>query len=77
MGYIGLPWWEVKNPPALWENLGFNPCFGKTPLDWLPIPVFLPEEFHGQRSLAGYNPWGHKELDMTELYTTLWSITQL
>ena len=31
-----------------------------------PTPVFLPEEFHGQRSLAGYSPWGHKESDMTE-----------
>ena len=31
-----------------------------------PIPVFLPEEIHGQRSLVGYSPWGHKELDMTE-----------
>ena len=29
-------------------------------------PVFLPGEFHGQRSLAGYSPWDHKELDMTE-----------
>ena len=29
-------------------------------------PVFLPEESHGQRSLAGYSPWGHKELDMIE-----------
>ena len=28
--------------------------------------IFLPGEFHGQRSLAGYRPWGHKELDMTE-----------
>ena len=32
----------------------------------LPIPVFLPGEFHGQRSLAGYSPWGHKDLDTTE-----------
>ena len=31
-----------------------------------PTPVFLPEESHGQRSLAGYSPWGPKELDMTE-----------
>jgi len=31
-----------------------------------PTPVFLPEEFHGQRKLVGYNPWGHKESDMTE-----------
>ena len=31
-----------------------------------PTPVFLPVKSHGQRSLVGYNPWGHKELDMTE-----------
>ena len=28
--------------------------------------VFSPGKFHGQRSLAGYSPWGHKESDMTE-----------
>ena len=33
--------------------------------EWLPIPVFLPGEFHGQRSLAGHSPWGCKELNMT------------
>ena len=31
-----------------------------------PTPIFLPREFHGQRSLAGYSPWGCKESDMTE-----------
>ena len=31
-----------------------------------PTPVFLPGESHGQRSQAGYNPWGPKELDTTE-----------
>ena len=31
-----------------------------------PTPVFLPEESHGQSSLAGYSPWGHKESDRTE-----------
>ena len=36
---------------------------------WLPIPVFLPGEFHGQRSLAGYSPWGRKKLDTTEWLT--------
>ena len=30
------------------------------------IPVFLPGEFHGQRSLVGYSLWGHKESDTTE-----------
>ena len=29
-----------------------------------PTPVFLPGESHGQRSLAGYSPWGHKESDL-------------
>ena len=29
-------------------------------------PVLLLGESHGQRSLAGHSPWGHKELDMTE-----------
>ena len=29
-------------------------------------PVFFPGQSHGQRSLAGYNPWGHKESDRTE-----------
>ena len=35
--------------------------------EWLPIPVFLPGEFHEQRRLAGYSPWSHKELDTTEV----------
>ena len=37
--------------------------------DLQPTPVFLPGEFHGQRNLAGYSPWGCKELDMTESHT--------
>ena len=32
-------------------------------------PVFLPREFHGQRSLTGYNPWGLKESDISERLT--------
>ena len=34
---------------------------------WLPTPVFLSEESHGQRSLAGYSPSGHKESETTEV----------
>ena len=34
---------------------------------WQPTPVFLSGEPHGQRSLAGYSPWGHTEWDMTEV----------
>ena len=33
---------------------------------WQAIPVFLPGESHGQRSLVGYSPLGCKELDTTE-----------
>ena len=38
---------------------------------WQPIPVLLPGEFHGQRSLVGYSLWGHKESDTTEWLTLL------
>ena len=31
-----------------------------------PTPVLLPAKSHGQRSMAGYGPWGYKESDMTE-----------
>ena len=34
--------------------------------DMQPTPVFLPRESHGQRSLVGYGPWGHQEVDVTE-----------
>ena len=33
---------------------------------WQPDAVLLPGKLHGQRSLAGYPPWGCKELDMAE-----------
>ena len=48
-----------------------NPWVGKIHCrrEWLPTPVFLPGEFLGQRSLEGYSPWGHKELDTTEQLT--------
>ena len=34
---------------------------------WNSSSVFFPEKSHGQRSLTGYSPWGHKELNMTEV----------
>ena len=57
----------VKNPPAMQETK-FNPWVRKISWRraWQPTPVFLPRELHGQRSLAGYSPWGHKELDMPQ-----------
>ena len=58
----------VKNLPA---NVGdtrcrFDPWVRKIPWSrkWQPIPVFLPGEFHRQRSLAGYSLWGRKESNM-------------
>ena len=33
---------------------------------WPPTPIFLPGESHGQGSLVGYSPWGHKQSDRTE-----------
>ena len=49
----------------------FDPWVGKIPWrrEWLPTPVFLPGEFHEQRNLVGYSPWGRKESDMTEELT--------
>ena len=46
----------------------FKLWVGKIPWSrkWQVTPVFLPGKFYGQRSLAGYSPWGHKESDKTE-----------
>ena len=50
------------------KRLGFDPWVRKIPWRraWQPTPVFLPGESNGQRSQAGYSPWGHKELETTE-----------
>ena len=59
-----------KNPPVNAGDirLSFNPWVGKVPWRraWQPTLGFLPGESHGQRSLVGYSPQGHKELDTTE-----------
>ena len=58
----------VKNLPANSGDAGSTPGLGRFPWRrrWWPTPVFLHGESHGQRSLVGYSPWDHKELDMTE-----------
>ena len=57
----------VKNLPAMQEtqvgSLGWEDPLEK---EWLSAPVFLPAEFHGERNLMGYTPWGHKDLDTTK-----------
>ena len=64
----------VKNLPANAGNArdaSLIPGSGRFPWrrKWQPAPVFMPEKSHEQRSLVGYSPWGHKELDTTELLT--------
>ena len=57
----------VKNLPANAGDVGSIPGLGRSPGggNGNPTPVFLPGESHGQRSLVGYSPWGHKESDET------------
>ena len=72
MGFPGIT--MVKNLPQYSRHRrhGFDHCVGTIPWSnpWQPMPVFLPGKFHGQRSQAGYSPWGHKELDRTEWLST-------
>ena len=64
-----LPCW-FSGKESAWQcgRLEFYPWVGKMPWrrEWQPTPVFLPGKSHGQRSLAGYSPWDHKESDMIE-----------
>ena len=59
----------VKNLPANTGNIGLISGSGRSSGEGNGNPIFLPEEFHGQRSLAGYCPRGCKESDMTEQLT--------
>ena len=55
------PTCQCKRP----KKCRFNPWIGKIHWKraWQSIPVFLPGESHGQRSVVGYSPWGRKESD--------------
>ena len=62
---LGLPWWvSDKEFTCQYSRFGFYPWVRKIPWrrEWQPILVFLPGEFHGWRSLAGYSLWGHKRV---------------
>ena len=69
---------KVKNLPMVQEtwvlSLGWEDPLEK---EWLPTPVFLPGEFHGWRSLAGYSPWGHKEPEIEMEITTYITIRKM
>ena len=61
--HAGLPWWlSGKESTCQCRRHGLDPWVGRIPWrrKWLPTPVFLPGTSHGQRSLAGYSPRGHK-----------------
>ena len=65
-------WLWVYRPSIMWltgkefacwcRRCEFDPCAGKIPWrrKWQPTPVFLPGKPHGQKSLAGYSPRGHR-----------------
>jgi len=65
---LGLPCGSVvKNLPASAGDVGWIPGWGRSPGEGKgnPLQYSCLEKSHGQRSLAGYNLWGHKELDTT------------
>ena len=68
----GFPGGASRKEPAYQcrkhKRHGFDPWVGKIPWrrTWQPTPIFLPREFHGQRSLAGYCPQGCKMSDMAK-----------
>ena len=71
LSIMAPPWLGRQRICLQCRRPGFRPWVGKIPWQWLPTLVFLPGGFHGQRSLAGYTPRGHKESDMTEQHKQL------
>ena len=70
---LGFPSGAGSREPAcnagnLGSTPGFDSWVGKIPWrrEWQPTPIFLPGEFHGQKSLEVYGLWDHKESDLTE-----------
>ena len=66
---MGLPrWFSGEEFACQCRRCGFNLWVGKIrwKRKWQPTPVFLPGEFHVQRSLVVYLPRSHKELDTAE-----------
>ena len=61
-------WRSGKKSACKCRTRRFDSWIRKTPWrgKWQFALVFLPGKFHGQRRLAGYSPWGYKELDTTE-----------
>ena len=68
---LGLPWGTVKKLPAMQEtqiqSLGQEDSLEKEMAAHSSILAW--KKSHGQRSMVGYSPWGHKESDVTEQLT--------
>ena len=67
IAFIGLLWWlsgkeSACNAGDLDSILGL----GRSPEGGHGNPLQYSGEFHGQRSLVVYSPWGHNESDMTK-----------
>ena len=66
---LGLPSGaNGKESACQCRRLGFDHWVSTMPWrrKWQLAPILLPAKPHGQRSLAGYSPWGHKEMNVTE-----------
>ena len=61
-------WFSSKGSACCCRRCRFNSSVAKIPCrrKWPPTPVFLLEEFHGQRSLVVYSSWDRKDSNMTE-----------
>ena len=70
---VGISGKEPDCQCRRWKRCGFHPWIGKIPWRraWQPMPIFLPGESQGQRSLEGYGPQCSKELGATE-YTCMY-----
>ena len=68
--FLNVPWWfRIKNLPAMQKTRVWS-LSQEDPLEkGMAFLVFLPGEFHGQRSQASYNPWDCKESDTTQRQT--------
>jgi len=68
---LGLPWWlRGKESACNAGRPGFDPLVRKIPWrrEWLPTLVFLPGEFHKQRSLVGYSFMGLIIIVLSEFF---------
>ena len=69
--WLGFPGCSGKELACQCRTCRFDPWVLKIPWrsKWPPTPAFLPGNFHGQRSLMGYRPWGCKSQTWLRMHT--------